>query len=191
MAGQPDQTEFGGTKLDWAVIALLERVQTHVVNPIIARWLKALRDNKLLLAKQDDEQQPWRLARNIAAGLLCVDDEVKLLPGEIQKAVERVYECGNDDNDIQVVIDQLEENGHWLFNAYYYVLTSAFGEESLVPIVPGYHRHDRSERSQVLMGLHSPCETPIPFDSQVRRNVLVASASLACWYHALSLPTVR
>jgi hypothetical protein len=115
------------TSLDWAVIALLQRISHDVVRRKIEDW-------KAQVAQRSPDAES--LSRNLAAGFLFTwwpyGSPMKSTVREELKAISEGKKRGSE-----VLLAMLEENGHLLFNSYYYVLTQAFGDDSLVPVVPG------------------------------------------------------
>ncbi|MFC1572889.1 hypothetical protein ACFL6M_04740 [Candidatus Eisenbacteria bacterium] len=130
-----DRSEYRA--LDWAVEALLQRVRADVIRPM----LKRLRDD---LPKPADEEGTSH-SRNLAAGFLMAESlrALHYSTGETAEAEKPpedplllAYEGKWSGKVRDNMCKLLYEKGHLLFNSYYYMALDAFGERTLVPVVP-------------------------------------------------------
>lgn len=138
-----EETPRKYTALDFAVLGLLQKVRTEILQPKTDRWKRLLEENN----PTDRRLQP--LAMNLAAGLLYVAPRPQPIAGESKgstatlsardpyKTLEAIYRGQLPDGWNKVLLDLLDLYSHLLFNSYYYVLTEAFGERALVPVIPG------------------------------------------------------
>jgi hypothetical protein len=121
--------------LDFCVIALLEEVKHAVILPKINNeWRELFVDYK-----NDPEKE--REIRNLAAGLLGIWELAKLSEDRIGQREELgrfVWDTGHFDEGKLYLL--LKRYGHYLFNSYYYTLLNEFGDEGLVPVIPGETR---------------------------------------------------
>jgi|GEM_PF-3215624 hypothetical protein len=145
--------------LDFEVIALLEEVKHAVIFPKIRKEWREL----LIGYKEDPKKTRKKWAQqNLAAGLLGIWELAKLSESrDGQKDGLGDFAWGTEDFNEDELYELLTSYGHYLFNSYYYTLLTEFGDEGLVPVIPGETRPSSDQGQKALSKFIQSSKLPL------------------------------
>lgn len=107
------------SRFDWALVSLLQCVQTEIVTPLVDEW-------SMLALDKERREGNLALLRNICTALRSLKPE---LDATTNLSIDQI-----DPNRLHHII---KENGHRLFNSYYYVRIDTHGRDYFFPVGPG------------------------------------------------------
>ena len=143
--------------IDWAVIALLERVRSQVLLPKQQKWLQ-------WLDLPFERRRKW--TANLVSAFLSSDSIHAGIPEEYRACLTKFYSDSAMNDDVHVCLkDLLSNNFNWLFNSYYYIKFDAYGVPSLVPVIPGWNSSGRSNFHKITKFLRNAA---LPFHLDAR-----------------------
>jgi hypothetical protein len=105
------------SRFDWALVSLLQRVQTKIINPLVEEWWR-------LAEGSDSRKQNAALLRNIWTALRPLKVNTSHYSDD----------CLTHPDLVKIIKD----NAHRLFNSYYYVRVDTQGREYFFPVKPGF-----------------------------------------------------
>jgi hypothetical protein len=146
------------SRLDWALVSLLQRVQREVVEPLVERWRAAIwRDE----ADAERQQGRLRLAHNIDCAL-----KVRRRPGEEPELTAPTMGV-LDEQKKQEITSKLDGPSLGLFNSYYYVAIDSYGDPEryyFFPVAPGLTTFLRRDSLNELEKFHEYLDSlELPF----------------------------
>lgn len=125
--------------LDWALLSLLQAVRADFVDKVTARWSRAI------VGDGATSDEKLRFMHNLDCAL-----KLELGGGESALAkLAQLYNHWDDREKRQELARMVDENGHRLFNSYYYITIDSYGEPGeyfFFPVEPGRSSLTRGTR---------------------------------------------